>query len=160
MWSQLWQKISSVVWSNFGLNKDDKWIVIRDRLFKTARVKEKSTVKLGWLASWFFHGSSNGFFKIIYFNIFSFKKYFTYFNWRLITLQYCGAFCHTLTWISHGCTWVSLSRTFLTLPSYPILWVFPEHWLWVPCFSLNFLWEYCGSELSTDMRWARNLRRK
>ena len=26
---------------------------------------------------------------------------------RLITLQYCGGFCHTLTWISHGCTCVS-----------------------------------------------------
>ena len=24
---------------------------------------------------------------------------FIYFNWRLITLQYCGGFCHTLTWI-------------------------------------------------------------
>ena len=22
-----------------------------------------------------------------------------YFNWRLITLQYCSGFCHTLTWI-------------------------------------------------------------
>ena len=29
-----------------------------------------------------------------------------YINWRLITLQYCGGFCHTLTWISHGCTCV------------------------------------------------------
>ena len=29
-----------------------------------------------------------------------------YFNWRLITLQYCGGFCHTFTWISHGCTCV------------------------------------------------------
>ena len=28
-----------------------------------------------------------------------------FFNWRLITLQHCG-FCHTLTWISHGCTCV------------------------------------------------------
>ena len=27
-----------------------------------------------------------------------------YFNWRLITLQYCSGFCHTLTWICHGCT--------------------------------------------------------
>ena len=100
----------------------------------TARVKEKSTVKLGWLASWFFHGSSNGFFKIIYFNIFSFKKYFTYFNWRLITLQYCGAFCHTLTWISHGCTCIphpETSATFLPIPS---LRVVPVHRLWVPCF--------------------------
>ena len=29
-----------------------------------------------------------------------------YFNWRLITLQYCSGFCLTLTWISHGCTCV------------------------------------------------------
>ena len=29
-----------------------------------------------------------------------------YFNWRLITLQYCGVFFRTLTWISHGCTCV------------------------------------------------------
>ena len=26
------------------------------------------------------------------------------FSWRLITLQYCSGFCHTLTWISHGFT--------------------------------------------------------
>ena len=31
-------------------------------------------------------------------------KKFLYFNWGLITLQYCSGFCHTLTWISHGCT--------------------------------------------------------
>ena len=29
---------------------------------------------------------------------------FKNFNWRLITLQYCAGFCHTLTWISHECT--------------------------------------------------------
>ena len=29
-----------------------------------------------------------------------------FFNWRLITLQYCGGFCHTSMWISHGCTCV------------------------------------------------------
>ena len=28
------------------------------------------------------------------------------FNWRLITVQYCSGFCHTLTQISHGCTCV------------------------------------------------------
>ena len=27
-------------------------------------------------------------------------------SWRLITLQYCSGFCHTLTWISHGFTCV------------------------------------------------------
>ena len=39
----------------------------------------------------------------------SFLK-FIYFNWRLISLQYCGGFCHTLTWISHRCT-CPLSQT-------------------------------------------------
>ena len=27
---------------------------------------------------------------------------FFFFNWRLITLQYCGGFCHTFMWISLG----------------------------------------------------------
>ena len=38
-------------------------------------------------------------------------------NWRLITLQYCGGFCHMLTRISYGCTCVPSSRTPLPLPS-------------------------------------------
>ena len=29
---------------------------------------------------------------------------FIFISWRLITLQYCNGFCHTLTWISHGFT--------------------------------------------------------
>ena len=29
--------------------------------------------------------------------------YWFFFNWRLIALQYYGGFCHTWTWISHGC---------------------------------------------------------
>ena len=29
---------------------------------------------------------------------------FIFISWRLITLQYCSGFCHTLTWISHGYT--------------------------------------------------------
>ena len=29
---------------------------------------------------------------------------FIFIHWRLITLQYCSGFCHTLTWISHGFT--------------------------------------------------------
>ena len=40
------------------------------------------------------------FFLIILFNFFS----FIFISWRLITLQYCSGFCHTLTWISHGFT--------------------------------------------------------
>ena len=44
-------------------------------------------------------------------------KKIIYFNWRLITLQYCGGFCHTLTWINHGCTRVLRSWTLLPPPS-------------------------------------------
>ena len=40
-----------------------------------------------------------------------------YFNWRLITLKYCGCFCHTLTWIRHGCTCVPESQSPLPPPS-------------------------------------------
>ena len=48
-------------------------------------------------------------------SIFFFK--FIYCNWRLITLQYCGGFGHTLTWISHGCTRVPPSSAPLPSPS-------------------------------------------
>ena len=41
----------------------------------------------------YFDSTTNG--------IFSFLK-FIYFNWRLITLQNCGGFCHASTSISHG----------------------------------------------------------
>ena len=36
------------------------------------------------------------------FSFFFFNFFFV--SWRLITLQYCNGFCHTLTWISHGYT--------------------------------------------------------
>ena len=43
-----------------------------------------------------------------------------YFNWRLINLQYCGGFCHTFTWISHGCTCVPHSDPPSHFPTYTI----------------------------------------
>ena len=48
------------------------------------------------------------------------KNWLIYFNWRLITLQYCSGFCHTLTWISHGCLHVPQPETPSHLPPYPI----------------------------------------
>ena len=56
-----------------------------------------------------------------------------YFNWRLITLQYCGGFCHTLTWISHGCTCVPVLKSPPTSLPIPSLWVAPVHWLDFQC---------------------------
>ena len=50
--------------------------------------------------------------------LFSFFK--IYFNWRLITLQYCSGFYHTLTWISHGCTCVPHSEPPSHLLLHPI----------------------------------------
>ena len=44
---------------------------------------------------------------------------FIYFHW-LITLQYCSGFCHTLTWISHGCTCVPHPEPPSRLPPLPI----------------------------------------
>ena len=44
-----------------------------------------------------------------------------YFNWRLITLQYCSGFCHTLIWISHGCTCVPHPEPSSHLTPHPIL---------------------------------------
>ena len=42
-----------------------------------------------------------------FFFCFNFLLYFfpfIFISWRLITLQYCSGFCHTLTWISYGFT--------------------------------------------------------
>ena len=35
---------------------------------------------------------------------------FIFISWRIITLQYCSGFCHTLTWISHGFTCIPHPR--------------------------------------------------
>ena len=40
-------------------------------------------------------------------------------SWRLITLQYCSGFCHTLTWISHGFTCVPLPDPSSDFPLHP-----------------------------------------
>ena len=54
-------------------------------------------------------------------NIFFFFKFqFIYFNWRLITFQYCSGFCHTLTWVSHGFTCVPHPEPPSHLPPHPI----------------------------------------
>ena len=50
--------------------------------------------------------------------IFFFK--IIYFNWRLITLQYCSGFCHALTWISLVCTCVPHPETPSHLSPNPI----------------------------------------
>ena len=72
---------------------------------------------------------------------------FIFISWRLINLQYCSGFCHTLTWISHGFTRIPHpDPPFHSLPI-PSLWVFQVHQPWalvsciqpglVICFTLD-----------------------
>ena len=61
------------------------------------------------------------------------KKF--YFNWRIITLQYCDVFLPFINmnwpWVH---TWPHILNPLLTYLPTPSLWTIPEHWFWVPCF--------------------------
>ena len=57
------------------------------------------------------------FLKNIYFFIYF---SFIFISWRLITLQYCSGFCHTLAWISHGVTCIPHPNPPFHLPLHPI----------------------------------------
>ena len=54
---------------------------------------------------------------LFFFNVFFF---FFFISWRLITLQYCSGFCHTLTRISHGYTCIPHPDPPSHLPLHPI----------------------------------------
>ena len=56
---------------------------------------------------------------MFYFSIWIFFP-FVFISWRLMTLQYCSGFCHTLTWISHGFTCVPHPDPPSHLPLHPI----------------------------------------
>ena len=57
--------------------------------------------------------------KLFYLLWYFFNFYFIFISWRLITLQYCSGFCHTLTWISHGFTCIPHPDPPLPPPSPP-----------------------------------------
>ena len=61
-----------------------------------------------------------GLLSFIFLNCFFFVFLFIFISWRLITLQYCSGFCHTLKWISHGFTCVPHPDPPSHLPLYPI----------------------------------------
>ena len=54
--------------------------------------------------------------------------------WRLITLQYCGGFCHTFTWISPGCTCVPSGSSQCSSPEHPVSRIKPGL---VSCFTYD-----------------------
>ena len=57
---------------------------------------------------------------LLFFLLYFFLFPFIFIHWRLITLQYCSGFCHTLTWISHGFTCVPHPNPPSRLPLHPI----------------------------------------
>ena len=56
----------------------------------------------------------------ITFLFFYFVPFFFFISWRLISLQYCSGFCHTLTRISHGFTCIPHPDPPSHLPFRPI----------------------------------------
>ena len=88
-------------------------------------------------------------FLFVFFFFFRFFFPFNFISWKIITLQYCSGFCHTLTWISHGFTCVPHpnppSRLLphpipLGLPSAPAPSTCLMHPIWAG--DLSYPWQY------------------
>ena len=70
---------------------------------------------------------------------YSFFFPFIFISWRLITLQYCSGFCHTLTWISHGFTCIPHLDPPSHLPLHPIP-------LGLPSYTSTLAWKIPQTE--------------
>ena len=63
---------------------------------------------------------------------------FIFISWRLITLQYCSGFCHTLTWISGACIPKQMAVSLWRLGFPASIDVTLDH-----CMLLHCLWGLC-----------------
>ena len=100
----LWLSIFCNVFLSFwhqGVTNFTEWI----GKFSSSSVFWKILCKIG----------DNSFYFFIYYYF-----PFIFISWRLITLQYCSGFCHTLTWIRHGFTCIPHPDPPSHLPLYPI----------------------------------------
>ena len=86
-------------------------------LFSSSLLSAIRVVTSAYLKCWYFSKQSWFHLCFIQANIFF---SFIFISWRLISLQYCSGFCHTLTWISHGFTCVPHPDPPSHLPLYPI----------------------------------------
>ena len=84
---------------------------------------------------------------------------FIFISWRLITLQYCSGFCHTLTWISHGFTCVPHPNPSPASLSIPSLWVFPVHqpWALVSCIQPGLVICFTLDSILVSMLFSLNI---
>ena len=86
-WWRIWKALTqgcgrAVAWRGTRPIKDSCWARrIKQRKMGRTRVPGRHSLSSGTRQAW---------------------ALLTRCPWRLITLQYCSDFCHTLTWISHG----------------------------------------------------------
>ena len=74
---------------------------------------ESDTTEVPYISTYINHMLLKHNFLFIYLFIYLFIIYlFIFISWRLITLQYCSGFCHTLTRISHGYTCIKAVMLF------------------------------------------------
>ena len=84
---------------------------------------------------------------------------FIFIGWRLITLQYCSGFCHTLTRISHGFTCVPHPDPPPTSLFTRSLWVFPVHQVWalVSCIQPGLVICFTFDNIHVLMLFSENI---
>ena len=84
---------------------------------------------------------------------------FIFISWRLITLQHCSGFCHTLTSISHGVTCIPHPDPPPTSLSTQFLWVFPVHQAWalVSCIQPGLVICFTIDNIHVLMLFSRNI---
>ena len=94
-----------------------------------------------------------------YLFFFFFFPPFIFISWRLIALQYCGGFCHTLTWISHGFTCIPLPDPPSRLPPHPIPLGLPSApaWALVSCIQPGLVICFTIDSILVSMLFPQNI---
>ena len=73
---------------------------------------------------------------------------FFFFNWRIIALQCCVGFCHTIAWIIHKYTYITSLLGLPPSPAIPPLQLVSLHWFELPVLC-NVPLALCFTEGST-----------